>query len=240
MGALFWTPELARILTELQLWNKAIKLRSGKRIDTRHLRRLAAKCGSPEFWTMSIAEMKQAQTAAYDRYKLYTQKHQEKRDTFISQLAEQYELAGKGSKKQILVQLRQREITRAANRMITAFTKDNKRRPLVGVTGPGRHNPEDRETFSTKAEIEQTCLAEGIERFTQAYRTTGADPRMLEALGLYGENSGADLILRGILPPELSSYPENSFVKRFLPFLAQPPQVRTFSWQFGQDEFQTS
>ena len=86
---------------------------------------------------MLTEDLKAAQTEVYSPYKLYSQKHQEKRDTFISHLAEQYELAGKGPKKRMVVQLRQREITRAANRMITAFTKGNKRRPLVGVIGPG-------------------------------------------------------------------------------------------------------
>ena len=52
MGALYWTPELAQILIEIQFWTKAIKLRNHHKIDTRHLRRLAHQSGDPEFWTM--------------------------------------------------------------------------------------------------------------------------------------------------------------------------------------------
>jgi hypothetical protein len=167
MGAIYWTPELAQIFTELQFWTKAIKHRQGRQIDTRHLRTLAKRSGSPPFWTMTEQDLRQHRKAVYDRYKNYCAKHEENRDKFINTLAARYEAAGKGQLKSMIKQLRQQEKSRADHCLINVITKPTTRRALTRVTAPSQANRDMRQEYTNQEDIEHACLQEGISRFTQ-------------------------------------------------------------------------
>jgi len=232
MGALYWTPELAEIHTSLNYWNKAVKRTQGRKIDTRHLNRLALAAGAPQYASLTKEQIHEGLYLTRKRYRQYKKVHVESRSKFREALAARYEEMGKGKAKSMVKTLTHKETTRANNRMINAHTKTTTKRPLTRIIGPDLQQPSSRTEYTSPNDIEQVGLNEAKSRFSQGQHTTGMDPLLIDTLGRYGEKEATTQILHGQLPQAFISLPEDSPNRKFLPYFARPSTVAPQEWKY--------
>lgn len=162
----------------------------------------------------------------------------ERRTTFIERLAQSYVDAGLGEYEPVLKALQNREQSRADNRLIKSVLSPQRRKGLTRVTAPDPDDNTLRKEFTIKDEIEAACLRENIARFSQAHTTVCHTPAFQAAFGKHGEKPGVEQVVTGQIPPELQELPDTSFVKRFLPFLAQPEGLPDMEWTTSTEDYQ--
>lgn len=96
-------------------------------------------------------------------------------------------------------------------------------------------NPGHRSEFTSQVEVEQACLCENHQRFTQASRS----PFLREPLcSQVGPNQFTEQILEhGMFPPTFDSMGVDPSVFRLLPFLRKPAFIKDQPWELNADSY---
>ena len=97
MGARKWSPTLQMAIDKHKYLKLSLSRMKGSRVNARTLIRLSRKCGY-SCLGMTEEELCKERDTAYKDYKKVKKNHRELRNTFLEDLAEAWEKAGKGKK----------------------------------------------------------------------------------------------------------------------------------------------
>jgi hypothetical protein len=155
---------------EIRLWELIIPRISGKRIDTRKIRRLMKQTDQPTALRMTLQEAETAQAKCWTKYKTNNKNNAEElRKQFETRVNEKRAIKYKTSVET------QEKITKHAFQSKNNFTRIRKvmdKKPRTALTSV-EYTDEwamDHEC-TTKEEIDKACMSEGYQRYAQTHDT---------------------------------------------------------------------
>jgi ribosomal protein L22 len=205
---------------ELRMWHLVLKRRSGRRTDTRQIRRLMRTTNRMDALQLTLEDAKTEKQKCFRRY-LRHKKDQVNLRIAFEQKQNQRIAAAKGislsTQEKIRRQTRQsKSIFSNIRRVLGSGTKN----ALYSVEYTTATN--DTTECLAPAEIEYACQREGLRRFTQAYNTPFLMGSLLEDLGYNASQHTTDAILTGSYQcREDVDY----YTQLFLRELAIPPPI---------------
>jgi hypothetical protein len=221
MGQIQWTPRRSAILHRMRYFKMLCASISGSRkVNARTLLKTRLKANIVE----PIYDMDTAQAhllTEFTEFREYKQQHTSLRQEFLDELATAKALHTNADQATTLKQLMDRESTRSIFRKIKIATGSFRK----GVTCVEVTHPLSGEVqlLHSKYDIEQACMKENEQRFTQASHTPTLMPSQINKLGWTANTPTAASILNNSIHLNDSGLHEN--IIDLAPFLTTPPSI---------------
>lgn len=254
-GGTAYTPQFNQLLARLMFLKTIIRgiqnanTRTSDRVLVKYLKRAKDSTKLGDYKRCTIEELREELKTTYKELREYRKNDQGKRQAWLQELAaaraevtEEQEISAKEKgdrrkakrKKEMtatereLRELRMRELIRYNFKRIKAATGKAKTARLTMVERPIFHEESGATEWkecSDKIEMEEACLVENENRFTQAHAAPFNSGALGLQMGQYGVSKYAEEILQGtyINPPNTTPY-----VNMLLPYLRRVPQYDTF------------
>ena len=223
-GQVLYSDVIGQDYHEIRLWQLIQKRLSGRRVDTRHIRRLMRSTNQPTALRMLPEEVLTAQQACIRRYRKHKKDQVRLREQFErkqdKRLAEAKGITLTSQQKTTKMTRQTRHVF--AN--IRAVMGNRQRLPLHKVEYVNDNN----QTIecNDKTEIEQACSLEGQRRFTQNADTPFLQGSLLQDLGYHGHQHTVDLLLTGQYEC-LEDVEE--YTRMFINEITMPPEIENLT-----------
>jgi hypothetical protein len=196
MGATPYSPEYFEIASMVGLWRLVVKVKAGRSIDSRFLKRQAKLRGvdMSVIRSSTLEEARNLLKTAYDKLHQFSKSASSKRSTWLEDLADARALAGNHSSEQELKLLLHREKQRKEARILKFVLKPNTSSGLTMIQLPSPFGPIE---ITHKEEMEHHLQVELAARFHQAAHTPFSSPPLLNLLGPLAVSPVAVEILNG-------------------------------------------
>jgi hypothetical protein len=232
VGNIPWSPEVQqcmRNISYLQSCKKKYCL--GKLINSRTLEKLFSRTNLPTpvvSGNDAIANLK----TQYNELNLLRTRAPQIRSSFLTELAEKKAAAGNSKVESILRQMmlheEQRKVARATQRVLK-YSRNS-------VTAIEAQGPDGEWQIHTdKHIIEQDCMRENIERFTQASHLPILQQHTINELGWYAETQASSDILSGDFMH--LTYTLDPSISRMIPYLPRPTHLKDICCDISQEQY---
>ena len=205
-GRIPWSPKLQAFRTEIEIWSMLLKKRKGRKVSNRKLRRLLTASSITDASShKTIPQLEDKLDAAYTRYKQAKQEATIWREEFLEDIARSKAKA-KGTDpetevKQLKTIEQQRTVARNIKRMQGKLSRTATTKIYVNT-------PQGRQIKTSKDAIEDACITENLQRFSQSNNTPPMTEPLLTDLGYLADTPEAQMILDGTYqaPPGTDYY----------------------------------
>lgn len=193
-GKIPWSPQLAFCRHRIDAWSALVKVRQGRFMSSRYLRRLFHKANLPRIPNASLDEAKAKVHELYQEYRQLKRMAATLRESYLERLSHAQATDEGKDKSKILKLLRTREAQRAVFRQIRHIV--HPARHGRGLTMVVDTNGKE---CTTKEDIERACLEENKQRFHQANNTPLFSEPVYSLLGPMGFGPASSTVLSGNL-----------------------------------------
>ncbi len=206
MGHVGWFPALKRIRRMIRYIKASLSRLAGCKVSARFLIRLSK---SLKFSTEGMTEVELCSklNSAFKTYKHLKSRHKQLRKTFLEDLAEALEKAGKGKKAKIVSNLLRTEEQRDMFRRLRRInTGDSNLGTTFITTTDAQGNKID---ITDKSAMEQVIISENRQKYHQTESTCPfLHPPLSTDLGQCGEGPKVQEVIDGTyqVPPEVDTY----------------------------------
>lgn len=215
MGAVDFCPEYHLLSQKVITWRLIVKRKRGGSVDSRYFTRQLKKSALDRLqvhtltFDQAIAQLR----SAYIQLKLFSKTADQKRVSWIEELATARAVSSGLSAEQELKTMLHRERQRKEARIIKAVIRPKANLGLTMIQIPVDGSIKE---VSSQQEMEQVLCSELAARFHQASTTPFASEPLLMAVGKLGTEKGAQQILNGTFEcPPGTDY----WTSRLIPFL---------------------
>jgi endonuclease/exonuclease/phosphatase family metal-dependent hydrolase len=194
MGGVDWSPKLQKYRDAIELWSMMKKRRLRRKVSTKRIRRWMVKIGRMDAFTITIDEIEIELTNALQEYKQAKKKASNWRSEFLDSLVE-----ARAKHKGTTVEAEEKSLKQIERQRKQARTVKRIRRKgeqgsvnmVFETDETGRHER------TSKDDIEDACIRENSQRFSQSWNTPFMQPPLLEDFGYLADTVAADQVLRG-------------------------------------------
>ena len=214
MGAKPYTPEVNQLGAVINAWHVLIHKKEGKFVSSRWFKRCLKTSGAQNFSQLSIEDCIKQRSLAFQKYNSYGHQIEEKRDSWLDDLADAIAAKGNISKSAAVRQLKSREESSHTYRQIRVATKNSMGAPY--------HMELKKDGVSYVSTDKDEIEAALIEEYETKYHLAEASPFLQEPLlsdvGPLALGESANQILNGTYscPSGVSKYTEKfiSYLKK--------------------------
>ena len=239
-GAVPWSPELHLASMRIRLWLLLIRKLSGRKVDTKYLRRVAKKAANavPVTASTTLRQAEQQLLEAKQHYKLIKVTAKQRRVTHLQGLALARAAEGWEAEATAVATLTQRERQREQWSLIRRTLGTGRSGGITQITAPDPDNPGSRRQFTEKADIENACHRENERRFNQASDTPFLVEPLLSAVGPIGLSAGGQHIsVQGTLPEGIPPQDVDGYARELCYHFRRPSILGERHWFPTTDEY---
>ena len=194
MGRLPYSPETSKAQGTIELLQGVITKKKGRKFSSRKLRRLEAKVGKFRTMNLSLFEAEEELKLARKQFWECIKNSKQLRQSFLERRAQELAHEKDTKKESELKQLIKREEQKDASRKIK-FALNKLGQENISTLHVKRNGTTTE--LTSKYLIDQACLEENMQKYTQTKGTICTQEPLRSLLGRYGETELCNNILEG-------------------------------------------
>ena len=199
-GKIPWSPEVTAAHLVVELWTLVVRRLKGCHVSAKTILRKKKQAGYHGETNINLAEALQLLQESYATYRTVIKTGEERRSTYINDLAAAKAKAGKVSAANALKTMVEQEAIRSTWARIHRMDGSARNSRGLSMVVAQDEDGQWRDKV-TRKDIEEATLSENERRFTQSLGTPFTISPMVEELGLLGTSQAADDILQGDYTP---------------------------------------
>ena len=228
MGAVPYSPELAKAGIQIKLWSLVVRHKRGKNINTRYIRRIAKQC---ELRSVLACTLETAITNHKAAMKIYTKLKRDALNLRRNFLNDRVNNATTEKAKREYTQILMHEESRRCWR---AINNSRGKKPQNGISAVTVKENDSWKRIDTKEEVEEAIMSNNSARFHLTGDTPMMQPDTVEKIGYLADNATAHIVMEGNFTSD-DNFDETT--NHFLQFISQREKLPSIPACITSGEF---